>query len=380
MQNYQHGGCRSGGPFCVPAGAAAGHAHSVMLGVDAALAAPIGVALLDRLELAARGAFRPFDALQDSDPVAVAAACDQVHTMPVGSLLAETLDAASLAGPWSSGAVDSLTWAYRLAGVREPLAEAVWTRFGGRLAGPLDRDAQEHWIDERDPSRPLEAAFGDYEDGYGNGEFTWAGVWTVTSPPPEIHDPLIAAWEMDRGRISRWRLPVRHDVRVWEIDHPRDWVRLIETFPRVATRPHYGWELPGPNQHSREMSRLLALRWQHAVRVGIGEHLVPDWAALAERYDGVHLSWAGFLTAEGYVTDMADGAGTMLRYWGSERTLWLHDVFGEPQPTEAPALSGAINGALGADVLRNAPQQRLTDLRYLNTRLRRPNGARPPRR
>lgn len=370
------GGCRSGGSFCVPAEAAADHTRSVMPGVDTLLAAPTGVALLDRLELAARGSFRPFDALQDSDPVAVAAACDQVRTVPVGALLAEALDAASfLAGPWSSGAVDSLSWAYQLAGARRSLAEAVCSRFAARLSGPLDRDAQEHWIDEPDRSRPLDAAFGDYKRVYGNGEFTWAGVWTVTRPPAEIHDPLIAAWEMGRGRISRWRLPVRHDARVWEIDHPDDWVRLVETFPRVATAPHYGWELPGPNQHQGDLSRLLALPTQHAARVRIRAHLVPDWDAVAERYDGVHLSWAGFLTAEGYITDLANGGVTMVRYWGSERTLWLHDVFGEPQPAEAPALSGAINGALGADVLRNGPQRRLTDLRYLNGRLRRSNGA-----
>lgn len=351
-----------------------------MSGVDALLAAPIGVALLDRLELAARGEFRPFDALQDSDPVAVAEACDRVRAMPVGALLAEALDAASfLAGPWSSGAVDSLAWAYQLAGPRRSLAEAVWSRFAARLAGPLDRDAQEHWVDEPDRSRPLEAAFGDYEHGYGNGEFTWAGVWTVTRPPPEIHDPLVFAWEMGRGRISRWRLPVRHDARVWEIDHPGDWARLIETFPRVANKPHYSWELPGPNQHPGELSRLLAVPGQHAARVGIGAHLVPDWAVVAERYDGVHLSWAGFLTAEGYITDLADGGVTMVRYWGSEHTLWLHDVFGEPQPTEAPALSGAINGALGADVLHNNPQRRITDLHYLDTRLRPSNRAQPPR-
>lgn len=348
--------------------------------MDSLLAAPIGVALLDRLELAARGVFRPFFALQDSDPVAVAAACDQVRAMPVGSLLAKTLDAASvLAGPWSSGAVGSLTWAYQLADARRSLAEEVWSHFAARLAQPVDRDAQEHWLDEVDPSRPVETAFGDYEHHYGNGEFTWAGVWTVTSPPPEIHDPLIAAWEIDRGQVSRWRLPVRHDTRVWEIDSPHDWARLVETFPRVAIRPHSGWELPGPNQHPSELSRLLAVPGQHAVRVGTGAHLVPDWAGVAQRYDGVHLSWAGFLTAEGYVSDLADGGVSMLRYWGSERTLWLNDVFGEPEPSEAPALSGAVNGALGADVLRDEPQRRLTDLHYLNGRLRRPNGGHPSR-
>jgi hypothetical protein len=332
------------------------------------------VALLDRLEVAAREVFRPFDALDDSDPVAVGTACDRVRNMPVGDLLAATLDAAdSLAGPWSSGAVDSLTRAYQLAGARRALAEVVWFRFASGLGGPADPDAQEHWLDEPDPSRPLDAAFGDYEQVYGNGEFTWAGVWTVASPPPETHDSLVAAWELYRGPISRWRLPVRRDARVWEIDHPGDWVRLVEAYPRVATRPHYGWELPGPNQRRGELSRLFAVSGQHAARVGIGAHLVPDWAAVAEHYDGVHLSWAGFLTTEGYVADLLDDGVAMLRYWGSERTLWLHDVFGQPQPAELPALSGAISGALGADIRRNAPRRRFTDLRDLNRRLRRPN-------
>jgi hypothetical protein len=188
-----------------------------------------------------------------------------------------------------------------------------------------------------DPPWPPEGAFGNYEHGYGNGEFTWAGVWTVSSPPPDIHDPLISAWEMWCGPISRWRLPVRHDARVWEIDRPDDWARLVETFPRVADGAHHGWELPGPNQDRRKLARLAAVPGQHAARAGIGAHLVPDWAAVAEHYDGVHLSWAGFVTAEGYVTDLASSRVTMLRFWASERTLWLRDVFGTPQRSEPPS-------------------------------------------
>ncbi len=40
----------------------------------------------------------------------------------------------------------------------------------------------------------------------------------------------------------------------------------------------------------------------------------------------------------------------MLRYWGSERTHWLADVFGDPVPLGAPVLSGSMSGALGVDV------------------------------
>lgn len=38
------------------------------------------------------------------------------------------------------------------------------------------------------------------------------------------------------------------------------------------------------------------------------------------------------LTAEGYVSDLADGSVTMLRGFASERTLWLTDRFAVPVP------------------------------------------------
>ena len=82
------------------------------------------------------------------------------------------------------------------------------------------------------------------------------------------------------------------------------------------------------------MRRLAGVEGQRATAVAPAGHRQPDWRAVAGDYDGVHLTWAGFLTTEGFVD--VDDAGTvsLLRYWLSERTLWLHDVFGEP---DAPA-------------------------------------------
>jgi len=71
---------------------------------------------------------------------------------------------------------------------------------------------------------------------------------------------------------------------------------------------------------------------------------------VATDYDGVHLSWAGFLTTEGYVSDLGTGGVAMLRYWASEHTQWLADVFGEPAPIGTPELSGRGKGFLGVDV------------------------------
>jgi hypothetical protein len=135
---------------------------------------------------------------------------------------------------------------------------------------------------------------------------------------------------------------------VWQIDEPADWLRLVERYPRPASAPHSGWELPGPNQHVGEIAPLLRVPHQRGVRDRIAGHVLPDWAAVAADYDGVHLSWAGFLTTEGYVGDLVDGSVSMLRYWGSERTLWLRDVFGDPAPLDAPHLTGRMNGTFGA--------------------------------
>lgn len=70
---------------------------------------------------------------------------------------------------------------------------------------------------------------------------------------------------------------------------------------------------------------------------------MPDWSSVAESFDAVRSSWAGFITTEGCIASMGDGVVTMLRYWGSERTLWLHDCFTEPEPLDSPVLTDRIS-------------------------------------
>ena len=181
----------------------------------------------------------------------------------------------------------------------------------------------------------IEPRFRSFDQVYGAGQFTWAGLWTVSHPPSEVHTDLISAWELDADPVSRWSLPVQPGARVLEIHGPQDWAMLVTTHPATG-RTHPEWELPGPNQHPGELTRLMAVPGQRAARTSILRHLVPDWASVAADYDGIHLSWAGFLTSEGLVSDLGDGDVAMLRYWFSERTHWLADVFGEPVPLDAP--------------------------------------------
>jgi hypothetical protein len=323
--------------------------------VDALLAAPAGVAVLARLEAAQHADSRWWESPVEADPAAVERACRAVAHMTLGSLLSHAIEAAgTLAGPWMSDAPRDLARAYLVANERRPLAETISARFGPQLHAGAGAATQELWLDHAAPPRPTLVRFQDLQEGYSSGEFPWRGLWTVSALPAEAHDGMVGWWEMWGSPITRWRLPVEPSARILEIHRPQDWVTLVERFPRRAIERHSGWELPGPNQRVADLAVLLAVAGQHACRTHVGDHLVPDWPAVAEHHDAVHLSWAGFLTSEGFVANLPDGGVAMLRYWASERTLWLRDVFGEPEPLPAPHLSGRVCDLRGAAVTNDA--------------------------
>src|SRR4051812_9124277 len=59
---------------------------------------------------------------------------------------------------------------------------------------------------------------------------------------------------------------------------------------------------PQPARRARRRrSRARTAKRRPCGRTTIAGHLLPDWAAIAEDYEGVHLSWAGYLAAEGLV-------------------------------------------------------------------------------
>lgn len=326
--------------------------------VDAFVNAPIGVALLARLEAKERHDVKASELPRDADPRAVDASASRIDETSFDRLAALALDTARTVGPWAADAPRLLASAYRSAKQRRPIAEAISDRFERRFHSPIDFHAEQWWHSSHAETTFFDRPrFHDFTRVYGNGEFTWDGLWTVTSPPPGIHDELIASWEMLSGPISRWLLPVHRTARIWNVNHPTDWARLVENYPRIATGPHAGWELPGPNQQSRSIRALLSIPAQRAARDSVTRHVLPDWQAFARDYDGVHLSWAGFVTTEGYITDLNGGGETMLRYWASERTLWLADVFGDPVPLGSPNLSGLVAGVVGADVRHDALRQ-----------------------
>ena len=306
--------------------------------VDAVLESPLGVALLAQLEPRVRypEGRRLF---LETDAASVAAAAEAVSGMSFGALVQlAVLTGWHDVGPWIADAGETVAVAYRQAEARAPIAEALDDRFGASLHESIDREIQQWWTTGGRSIDRVAPLFRNYELVYGAGQFTWAGLWTVSDPPEVANAELAAAWELDDGAITRWRLPVLPEARVLEVHRPADWARLVREHPRAAVSGQEGWELPGPNQQRSEVSMLAAVGGQCAARTEVRRHLVPDWRSVGDHYDGVHLSWAGFITAEGCITDLDGGDVARLRYWSSERTHWLADVFGEPEPRPAPRL------------------------------------------
>jgi hypothetical protein len=95
-----------------------------------------------------------------------------------------------------------------------------------------------------------------------------------------------------------WSFTVEAEARIAELRTARDWVALIESAPR---------------------------EWSGAI--------YPDWAALARRWDGVHVTAPAVVAIQGATFEL-DGGVTAPAYWDVESTLWLRwvarDVRAEP--------------------------------------------------
>lgn len=324
--------------------------------IEALLVAPAGAALVHRL--AER---------QPIDP----------PEWDAESVLALAVATAEQVGPWCPDAPDRLTEALRAAPARRHLAELVVDVLGSRLCAPVDRDRQEWWTSDQEVPDPPPWT---QDDPFlpSSAWNTWPpkALWSVGPTPPAAADALISRWELFPGPISRWRLRIDPDARVYEVHRPEDWAALVARYPSArAQRPNSSWEIPGVNQRGDDVAALAALPGQRAVRLRMRRFVEPDWEAVAADWDGVHLSWGGFLTCEGTIVDLGDGDVCMLREWGSEQSAWFRQVVSEPEPMPAPDLTGACSGILGLDPRRDEARRR-RDEAVLRWRL---SILRPPR-
>lgn len=113
-----------------------------------------------------------------------------------------------------------------------------------------------------------------------------------------------ADWSPE-GPLHQASLRIRPDARVYEIGAPGDWHALARRYGSEVARAGQVEEVagyrPGPT---------------------------PVWSAVADDWDGGHLSFFGLLTTL-YAPVTQDGVTTTLWTWGAAQTLWLRDAVAE---------------------------------------------------
>ncbi len=107
-------------------------------------------------------------------------------------------------------------------------------------------------------------------------------------------------WE--RATVCPVAVPV--DARVVEIDGPAAWAALCRRYPLEVT---------ASRRHD----------WYRVTGADPGTWVQPDWAAVAQDVDGVHLTVGGYLTTAGLLVPIAEGVASVLAGWDPDATFWL---------------------------------------------------------
>jgi hypothetical protein len=101
-------------------------------------------------------------------------------------------------------------------------------------------------------------------------------------------------------------IPVRGAGETLEIQSPQDWADLCREYPRevTASRRHDWFRVTGQDK-----------RW-----------LIPDWQRVAERWDAVHLTTLGYLSAATQLIEIDAEYASVIGGWAPNSTVWLTDV------------------------------------------------------
>jgi len=150
---------------------------------------------------------------------------------------------------------------------------------------------------------------------------SYSGLWWSTpGGPPTTRAvgglPLGLRWTEDTAgdpSVVRAVRLTRERPRVLELDGPDDWVALVREHPLgvTASTRHDWWRVTG-----------LDVAWA-----------IPDWAAVAEAWDAVHLTVTGYLTTATRAHRVDADVHTVLGGWGPDATYWLADVLEVAGPT-----------------------------------------------
>lgn len=208
--------------------------------------------------------------------------------------------AGSVPAWWAAPLDRAAQWSVMFDLAREPTADGT------------ARERLAHWR-EAELRQEAEAQVERPADVHAN----WSGHWWST-PPPELTGTTrslgergpVGLWLVEDGagwdRAAAIPVPVPDDAVVLEIDEPAAWADLCRRFPLevTASRRHDWYRVTGVD----------------------GAWVIPDWSRVAEAYDGVHVTVAGYLATAGRAVPVDDGCATVLAGWGPDETCWLTDA------------------------------------------------------
>jgi len=258
-------------------------------------------------------------ALQQVDLVAVSALDDPLRL--IRPLMDSIVSAMYWQPPWTHEAVIGSDL---VVAALEPVAGALvrapavsWWDFG------VDRYAQRvvHWIYERGgldpgedwrlPTTPVaDPAAALARDGLLTSDWWSAPCGAGLLQSARVLGSLpvgLSLVEECTGDFEEawvWGLEVDSAARVREITGAADWAALVAEYPAVVDG-HREWQTMTGR----------AGRWT-----------LPDWRAIAQDWDGVHLTVSGYLSAASRVLELGDGTATMIAGFNPDHTFWLRDV------------------------------------------------------
>ncbi|WP_430591842.1 hypothetical protein [Humidisolicoccus flavus] len=198
---------------------------------------------------------------------------------------------------WRSGVAVQSQWMIRWSGdpmkevARDPLAELRDAR--ARVI-EAESTAARKWL-----GRPRRNVSGEW----------WAHPgWAMVSSTRDIIDASpVGLWSVEDSlgweAAEAYPLDVPAGLRVFEVEGPEAWAALCARFPMVVTA-----------QKQHDWSRVTGRE---------GAWVVPDWSAVAEQYDGVHLQAAAYLSAAGTLIPVDDETASLIAGWNPDETYWF---------------------------------------------------------